>query len=147
MTNDAFLFIPINTVSYVGIPRVKNNEVSGIMNLSRNGGGSIGISFMTYVARQTQRHQVFLGAHATPLDRAYADVTQSMTRYLSEAGFQSPDAMRAAAARIYGEIGRQAATLAYVDFIAIMAGVSVCVLPLVFLLRANVPGRGPAGAH
>ncbi|HEY2406165.1 MAG TPA: DHA2 family efflux MFS transporter permease subunit, partial [Polyangiaceae bacterium] len=35
----AFLFIPINTVAYVGVPREKNNEVSGMMNLSRNLGG------------------------------------------------------------------------------------------------------------
>ncbi|HET7824177.1 MAG TPA: DHA2 family efflux MFS transporter permease subunit [Anaeromyxobacter sp.] len=35
----AFLFIPINTVAYVGVPPEKNNAVSGIINLSRNLGG------------------------------------------------------------------------------------------------------------
>ncbi len=36
----AFLFIPINTLSYIGIPREKNNDVSGLTNLARNIGGS-----------------------------------------------------------------------------------------------------------
>ncbi len=144
----AFLFIPINTVSYVGVPREKNNEVSALMNLARNMGGSIGISFMTtYVARQTQRHQAFLVAHATPLAHGYSNATKSLSAHLAETHVAPPDAPHAAAARVYAELGRQAATLAYVDFIALMAGAVVLVVPLVFLLRPNVPGRGPAGAH
>ena len=43
----AFIFIPINTLSYVGIPRNKSNQVSGITNLARNLGGSIGISMLS----------------------------------------------------------------------------------------------------
>src|SRR6185437_2700338 len=37
-----FLFIPINTLVYAGVPPEKNNAVSGIVNLSRNMGGDIG---------------------------------------------------------------------------------------------------------
>ena len=40
----AFLFVPINTLVYVGVPPEKNNAVSGIVNLSRNMGGDIGIA-------------------------------------------------------------------------------------------------------
>ncbi|HZU85474.1 MAG TPA: DHA2 family efflux MFS transporter permease subunit, partial [Polyangiaceae bacterium] len=35
----AFLFVPIQTISYAGVPPQKNNQVSGILNLSRNMGG------------------------------------------------------------------------------------------------------------
>ena len=42
-----FLFIPINTLCYAGVPQEKNNEVSGLTALSRNVGGSVGISFVT----------------------------------------------------------------------------------------------------
>ncbi len=41
----AFLFIPINTLSYSGIPMQKNNDVSGLTNLARNIGGSMGTAF------------------------------------------------------------------------------------------------------
>src|SRR5580698_7668686 len=57
----AFLFVPINTAAYSGLPRDKNNAASGLMNLARNIGGSVGISFVTTgLARRAQFHQVRL---------------------------------------------------------------------------------------
>ena len=53
-----FLFIPINTLVYAGVPPEKNNAVSGIVNLSRNMGGDIGIAAVTtLIARRSQFHQ------------------------------------------------------------------------------------------
>src|SRR5216683_4065830 len=39
--------VPINTAAYAFLPRDKNNAASGLMNLARNIGGSVGISFVT----------------------------------------------------------------------------------------------------
>jgi len=36
-----FIFVNITTMSYVGVPRKENNQVSGLSNLSKNIGGSI----------------------------------------------------------------------------------------------------------
>ena len=59
-----FLFIPINTLCYAGIPQEKYNEVSGLTALMRNLGGSVGISFVTtLLARLTQTHLAMLTAH------------------------------------------------------------------------------------
>jgi DHA2 family multidrug resistance protein len=59
-----FLFIPINTLCYAGIPQEKYNEVSGMSALMRNLGGSVGISFVTtLLARLTQKHLAMLNAH------------------------------------------------------------------------------------
>ena len=55
----AFLFVPINTAAYAYLPREKNNAASGLMNLARNIGGSVGISFVTTMLdRRTQKHLV-----------------------------------------------------------------------------------------
>ena len=63
----AFLFIPINTLSYNGIPMTKNNDVSGLTNLARNIGGSLGTAFfVTMLARRSQFHQSRLGSAITP---------------------------------------------------------------------------------
>ena len=57
----AFIFIPINTLAYVGVPQNKSNQVSGITNLARNLGGSVGISMLsTFLLRLQQQHQVYL---------------------------------------------------------------------------------------
>ena len=61
----AFLFVPINTAAYAFLPRDKNNAASGLMNLARNIGGSVGISFVTTgLARRAQFHQVATGGEA-----------------------------------------------------------------------------------
>ena len=67
-----FLFIPIQTLCYVGIPQEKNNSVSGMTNLARNLGGSIGISLVgLIVTRRSQYHQTVLSSHTSTFDPAY----------------------------------------------------------------------------
>ena len=62
----AFLFVPINTAAYSYLPRNKNNAASGLMNLARNIGGSVGISFVTTMLdRRTQKHLTDLMSHLT----------------------------------------------------------------------------------
>ena len=62
----AFLFVPINTICYVGVPQEQNNQVSAMINLMRNLGGSFGISFVTtMLARRSQVHQTYLAAHVS----------------------------------------------------------------------------------
>ena len=57
----AFLFVPINTAAYAFLPPGKNNAASGLINLARNIGGSVGISFVTtMLARRAQVHQANL---------------------------------------------------------------------------------------
>jgi DHA2 family multidrug resistance protein len=53
-----FLFVPITAVAYVGIKPEENNQASALMNMSRNMGGTFGISFVqTMLARRAQVHQ------------------------------------------------------------------------------------------
>jgi len=42
----AFLFIPINTIAYIGVKQSENNDVSGLTNLARNIGASCGTAFV-----------------------------------------------------------------------------------------------------
>ena len=61
-----FLFVPINLISYVGMPADKSNSVAGLINFMRNIGSSIGTSMVTtLMARRAQFHQVYLAAHMT----------------------------------------------------------------------------------
>src|SRR5579859_8150186 len=42
-----FLFVPINVMAFAYIPREKTNSATGLINLTRNMGGSVGISAVT----------------------------------------------------------------------------------------------------
>ena len=64
----AFLFVPINTAAYAFLPREKNNAASGLMNLARNIGGSVGISVVTTML--DRRAQVHLNDLASNLSQA-----------------------------------------------------------------------------
>jgi DHA2 family multidrug resistance protein len=58
------IFIPISTLNYVGVPRNKFNQVSGISNFMRNIGGAIGVSMLNnFITRQGQVHRTALTAH------------------------------------------------------------------------------------
>jgi DHA2 family multidrug resistance protein len=131
-----FLFIPINTLCYAGVPQEKNNEVSGLTALSRNVGGSVGISFVTtLLARFSQRHQAMMIRHTVdgngPFDRMKSGMASMWTRN----GWHGPDSTLHAGAQIYGMVQSQARTLAYVDVIWILVALTGCLIPLPFLMK------------
>jgi DHA2 family multidrug resistance protein len=138
----AFLFIPINTVAFAGLPRAKSSAASAIINLSRNIGGSFGISLVTTVlARQSQRHQDHLVAHVTPLDPAYQARIDQLTNLFVQKGHAADEALRMAQGVVYRTVQDHASILAYLDDFRFLAIAFVVLLPLVFLLRKA--GAGP----
>ncbi|GAA3751713.1 DHA2 family efflux MFS transporter permease subunit [Terriglobus aquaticus] len=147
----AFLFIPINTIAYNNIPRSQNNDVSGLSNLARNIGGSVGTSFVaTMLARRAQTHQTFLVSHATASTNAFNNRVSSIAGFLQ--GSSGPgsgnhsDAVAAAQANIYNMVHNQSQMLAYLDIIAVLAIFCLCVTPLVWIVP-KPKGGGDAPAH
>jgi DHA2 family multidrug resistance protein len=79
-----FLFIPITSASYVGLPPGKTSEASSLINVARNLGGSIGISLAgAALANSSQVHQNYLTAHLIPASPAYQQALQAATAQLS----------------------------------------------------------------
>src|SRR6202171_1487573 len=73
----AFLFVPINTAAYAFLPREKNNAASGLMNLVRNIGGSVGISIVTTMLdRRQQYHLNRMSSHLSPANPALRSMLQ-----------------------------------------------------------------------
>jgi DHA2 family multidrug resistance protein len=142
----AFLFVPINTISYVGIRPEQNNQVSGIMNLMRNMGGSIGISTVTtLLARQSQTHQHDLVAHLYGSNPVLTNRIATLAGYLHSRGASGYAATRGAYGRIYGAVQQQAAVLAYVDTFWILAIVCFAIVPIVFIASRPKPGQAAMG--
>jgi DHA2 family multidrug resistance protein len=148
MMGVAFLFVPIQTMCYVGIPPEKNNNVSGMTNLARNMGGSIGISLVeTLLSRRAQYHQTALSSHTSQYDPAFQSQVAGLTQTFIRNGMDHAAAVQSAYGRIYGLMQSQANLLAYIDTIEVFATVCLLVVPLAFLMKKNNAGRGPAGAH
>ncbi len=132
----AFIFIPSNTLAYVGIPREKNNQVSGMNAFIRNIGGSIGISLIsTFLARLSQRHQTFLVTNAHPGNANFDALTGGIAASLMASGVSSASAMAQAYRRVYLMVQAQAATLAYVDIITYLSVLVAALIPMVALMK------------
>jgi DHA2 family multidrug resistance protein len=143
----AFLFVPINTLSYTDIPRTKNNDVSGLMNLARNIGGSCGTSFfVTMLARRAQFHQDRLAMHLSGSSDGLRRQLNGLSSYFQHGGGQSPPAARLMAqGSLYQRLVEQSLQLAYLDVIAALAIGAACMIPLIFLMKRSK--GGPAAAH
>jgi DHA2 family multidrug resistance protein len=138
----AFLFVPINTISYTGMPPEASNQVSAMINLMRNIGGSVGISAVeTLIARRQQVHQDYLARNTFQGNPQFRQLLQQMTDHLSDHS-GGTHAMRQAYDQIYGMLQRQASVLAYVDTFWIMGILSLLALGLLFLAKKNKPGTG-----
>ncbi len=142
----AFLFVPIQTISYSGVPVQKNNQVSGIMNLSRNMGGDIGIAFVTtLIARRSQTHQAQLAAHTTAYDQGYQAKVGAIARSLEHAGATSLDAARHATAAMYRQLVQQSMQLAYLDALWVLGIGTAMMVPVLWLTKRPGPMGAPAG--
>src|SRR2546430_11373339 len=135
----AFLFVPINTLMYARVPHSKNNQVSGIVNLARNLGGSIGIAFVTTViARRSQGHQANLSAHFTAGDLSAR--LAGFAHALQHAGAAALQAKRMAFGAIYRQLIEQSQTLAYLDVLFLLGVFAALMIPAVLLTRPAKPG-------
>jgi DHA2 family multidrug resistance protein len=141
----AFLFIPINTVAFLGLPPEKSNNASAIINMMRNIGGSFGIAIATtLLARRQQYHQSVLIEHVTPYSSQYDQTIQSMQQAFASSTGSAVDALQNAQALLYATVQKQAAMLSYIDSFWVMAMIFLFLLPLVFLMKRPQPGAGAA---
>jgi DHA2 family multidrug resistance protein len=138
-----FLFVPINMISYVGMPPEKSNNVANLVNFMRNMGASIGTSMVTtLIVRRAQIHQAYLSAHMTAGQPEFLSAAHGLAARLHGSGLNASLANRQAYARLYRALISQATTLAYIDTYWILAVGAAVMFLLAFALKKNQPGAG-----
>jgi len=152
----AFLFIPINTISYVGVAREQSNDVSGLTNLARNIGGSTGTAFVaTMLTRRQQAHEAVMVRNMVPGNEAFRNRVNNLKGMFngggnaagSGFGGKASGNLHAAQAFLYNQMHRQSAMLAYTDIIAVMAVFCGIMIPLVMAIGRTRQPAGDAPAH
>jgi DHA2 family multidrug resistance protein len=137
----AFLFVPINTAAYAFLPRDKNNAASGLMNLARNIGGSVGISLVTTMLdRRSQVHLNDLSRNLSSGNPALRSMLAGASRAMQAHGSSAALATKQAYALVEGTLQRQATMLAYIDDFRFLAVAILLMVPLVFLMKKGKPG-------
>jgi len=131
-----FLFVPLISAAYVGVPGAKTNRASAMISVGRNLGGSIGISLVqALLARRQQFHQARLVLGLQPLNPVYAHGIHALTRTLAARGAPPAAASRMAIGALYRMVQRQADMMAFNDVFWVLAIFIVLTLPTIFLLK------------
>jgi DHA2 family multidrug resistance protein len=151
----AFLFIPINTIAYIGVKQTESNDVSGLTNLARNIGGSCGTAFMaTMLIRRTDAHENSMARDLTTANPGFnAQVSQLAGLFKAGngagpvGGGPSAGAVHQAQAFIYNQLHRQAATLAYVDIIRYLTIFCACMIPVLFFIPKPPKNASASAGH
>lgn len=141
-----FLFLPVTTASYDGVPPEKTNQASALINVARNIGGSIGVAVaQTLLAQRQQFHQSRLIEHAAPSDLGYQQTLDQMTRFFQAQGASANDAASQAIAWIGRTLQQQVDFLAYIDVFWTLAIIAALLIPIAATLRSidlGAPARG-----
>jgi DHA2 family multidrug resistance protein len=111
-----FLFIPITTVSYAGLPPEKSNDASALINTMRNLGGSFGISVAVgLLARRSQFHHSRLAETITVFSRVRLAFHGSLAAFGQA-------------------LERQAEMWSYIDVFTFLAWLAAAAVPVALLL-------------
>lgn len=137
----AFLFIPITTMAYVGLPEGANNQAASMLAFMRNLGGGVGISMLVIVIeRMSSHYRVPLVANTSPGDPQWEQHLSQMTQLV---GHQTP-----ALAMLDQQIEAQARMLAFTDGFHLLGILFLLMIPLAWLMKPPEPDQeAPPGAH
>jgi DHA2 family multidrug resistance protein len=140
------VFVPLTTMSLAAVPPPQLATASGLFNVVRNLGGSVGIAVTTtWLSRQTQVHQATLVDHVTAWSAAAAERLERLQAAFLAGGVDAWTARQQALRHLYEDVQRQAAMHAFIDDFQRLAALFVAILPLVWLMRrpAAPPARPP----
>ncbi|MBV9527376.1 DHA2 family efflux MFS transporter permease subunit [Sphingomonas sp.] len=135
------IFVPLQSLAFQTLAPQMRTTGAALLNLSRNIGGSIGISVVsTQLVRMTQVSHADLAQNITQQTIPTADPTLLQT--------VAPVAGPTALAYINGIINQQALFIAYLDDFKLMMIITFAVLPLLlFMKRGNQVGGGGPPVH
>jgi DHA2 family multidrug resistance protein len=144
------IFIPISTLNYVGIPREKFNQVSGISNFMRNVGGAIGVSMLNnFITRQGQIHRTALTTHTNHANPFFERQLNAMTQNFIAMGAGASEASHRALAQLSAQIDLQSNVLGFVNSFWLLGLLVMFLIPLPFLMRrpSAEEAKATAAAH
>src|SRR5579859_2798772 len=140
-----FIFIPISTLNYVGVPVEKSNQISSLSNFARNIGGSAGTALLTtFIARTSQTHQQVLASNAVRSGLAYTLYIDRLQGLLAAGGMSATQAAQTAIGQAYRQMQLQATMLSYKNAFVVLSALLLGLVPLPFLMRLPKKREKPA---
>ncbi|MDE2312924.1 MAG: DHA2 family efflux MFS transporter permease subunit [Elusimicrobia bacterium] len=142
-----FIFVPLTTSTMGELPLSDMNNGTGIYNLMRNVGGSVGISLSTtLLERMSQKQQANMVYSVNPYSTVYQSRYHGLSALLSR-GLGAPRALAASLGMFYRQVLLQAHLLVYVDLFRYLTWICILGAPLCFLFSKVRHTGKPIAAH
>jgi DHA2 family multidrug resistance protein len=130
------IFVPLTTIAMGSLPNEMIGTATGLYNLMRGMGGSIGIAVVTtLLARHAQLHQSVMVSHLTPYDPAFRESFHRLTELFSTQ-CDPVTAMRKAYRSTYDILVGQSTLLAFVDNFRLLGYFSLVGVPLTLFFKS-----------
>ena len=147
----SFVFVPISIAAYGTLDNKQIGNASGVFNLMRNIGGSIGISIAsTLLTRRADVHQNEIINSVPITGQQFQNQLGALREFFSTTGsgtFGPTNSLTPAQATLYQQLQRQATHWAFVDVFRWLSLLCFFSVGIVWLLQKVKPGKPPAGAH
>jgi MFS transporter, DHA2 family, multidrug resistance protein len=143
----SLIFVPLTTSTMGTLSQQQMGNATGIFNLMRNVGGSVGIAgITTLVARSAQTNQAALVSHFSKFNPVYqhrlAEIQAGLAHHIGHW-----QAMKEAPRALYAALQGQAALLSYVNNFRFFGITCLLCAPLVLLFKKVRKPVGPISAH
>ena len=139
------IFVPLTNASMAELRTRELAQGTGMFNLTRQLGGSLGIAVMaTLLTRFTTQSKQLLTEHVTTMDPLSLGRLDQITRGLTGAGMNPGVARQQALMVLDRQIQAQASVLAFSRIYLLSGIILLGALPLLFLFRTG-KGRGAVG--
>jgi len=142
------IFVPLTNLAIAELPMAKIPTATGLFNLFRQLGGSIGIAIsVTLVARFQAMNHARLAEHVTAFDPAVRERLAGLTANMTAHGAPAGVAASRALAILDGQVTRQAMMLSFERLFLLFGVAFVLGLPLLLLMRNARGFQGGDAAH
>jgi DHA2 family multidrug resistance protein len=141
------IFVPISMSAVSTLRNQQMGNASGLFNLTRNIGGSIGISIaQTMLTRHTAAHQNEILNSVPVTGRAFQNSLAGARHALTNS-FGPVNTLHPAQSLLYGELQRQAALWAFVDVFRTLSLLCFLCLAISWLFKKVHPSHHSPPAH
>ncbi len=140
------IFIPITTLSLASVPKEQMGTASGLFNMVRTVGGSIGIAVLVaMLSINSQVHQNYLAGHVNAFSLNALTHQSVMVSGIGTSLLRhGPEPFLG---MVYLQIQRQASVLSYLDDFRLVSYLFFLLTPVVFLMRRPKTHGKVAAAH
>ena len=130
------VFVPLTNLALTGLPMEQIPAGTGLFNLMRQLGGSVGIAISaTQLSRITTENRAVLATHVSLWDTGTRERLESMVRFLVSHGQSAVTAETKAIAMMNGQVTKQAMMLAFEQLFLAFGLVFLLSLPLLLFMH------------